>query len=116
MEQINQFAEYIGAIIAIKDAILQSRYRAAKLVNKEMLSLYYAVGGFISASSRNSKWGTNAIKVISHRLQIELPGLRGFSEVNIKRMRTFYEDWRGVFENRPLSTDDSMSWANKMTL
>lgn len=116
MEQINQFAEYIGAIIAIKDAILQSRYRAAKLVNKEMLSLYYAVGGFISASSRNSKWGTNAIKVISHRLQIELPGLRGFSEVNIKRMRTFYEDWRGVFENRPLSTDDSMSWTNKMTL
>lgn len=116
MEQINQCAEYIGAIIAIKDAILQSRYRAAKLVNKEMLSLYYAVGGFISASSRNSKWGTNAIKVISHRLQIELPGLRGFSEVNIKRMRTFYEDWRGVFENRPLSTDDSMSWANKMTL
>lgn len=116
MEQINQFAEYIGAIIAIKDAILQSRYRAAKLVNKEMLSLYYAVGGYISTSSRNCKWGSNAIKVISQRLQIELPGLRGFSEVNIKRMRTFYEDWRGVFENRPLTTDDSTPWNNQMIL
>lgn len=116
MEQINQFAEYVGAIITIKNAILQSRYRAAKLVNKEMLSLYYAVGGYISTSSRNSKWGTNAIKVISQRLQVELPGLRGFSEVNIKRMRTFYEGWREVFENRPLPTDDSMLWANKMTL
>lgn len=78
MEQINQFTEYVGAIITIKNAILQSRYRAAKLVNKEMLSLYYAVGGYISTSSRNSRWGTNAIKVISQRLQVELPGLRGF--------------------------------------
>lgn len=116
MEQINHFAEYVGAIVAIKDAILQSRYRAAKLVNKEMLSLYYAVGGYISASSRNCKWGTSAIKVISQQLQVELPGLRGFSEVNIKRMRTFYEDWRGVFENRPLLMDDSTPRNNRMIL
>lgn len=116
MEQISHFAEYVGAIVAIKDAILQSRYRAAKLVNKEMLSLYYAVGGYISASSRNCKWGTSAIKVISQQLQVELPGLRGFSEVNIKRMRTFYEDWREVFENRPLSMDDSTLRNNRMIL
>lgn len=31
-------------------------------------------------------------------------------------MRTFYEDWRGVFENRPLTTDDSTPWNNQMIL
>lgn len=39
-------------------------------------------------------------------LQQELPGLRGFSETSIKRMRIFYEAWCGLFENRPLSVDE----------
>ena len=39
-------------------------------------------------------------------LQQELPGLRGFSETSIKRMRIFYEAWCCMFENRPLSADD----------
>ena len=43
---------------------------------------------------------------ISELLQQELPGLRGFSETSIKRMRIFYEAWCSMFENRPLSADD----------
>jgi predicted nuclease of restriction endonuclease-like (RecB) superfamily len=35
-----------------------------------------------------------------------LPGLRGFSESAIKRMRQFYEEWQPVFSNRPLTTGD----------
>lgn len=106
MEQINLSTEYTLAITAIKNAILQSRYHAAKFVNKEMLSLYYSVGRYISINSRNAQWGSNAVKIISQQIQTELPGLRGFSEVNIKRMRTFYEEWRKIFENRPSITDD----------
>ena len=106
MEQSQITKEYIQAVKAIKQAILESRYRAARLVNKEALALYYAIGGYISVRSRAAKWGTNAIGVISDLLQQELPGLRSFSETNIKRMRIFYEEWRGLFENRPLSTDD----------
>lgn len=106
MEQINLSTEYTLAITAIKNAILQSRYHAAKFVNKEMLSLYYSIGRYISINSRNAQWGSNAIKIISQQIQTELPGLRGFSEVNIKRMRTFYEEWRKIFENHPSITDD----------
>ena len=47
MEQLNR-AEYVDAVKAIKEAIQISRYRAAKLVNKEVLALYYAVGKYIS--------------------------------------------------------------------
>lgn len=104
-EQINHI-DYGQAIKAIKDAILKSRYNAAKLVNKEVLSLYYCIGEYITRNSRTGFWGTNAIKVISGRLQKELPGLRGFSETSLKKMRTFYEEWNDVFSNRPLSTDD----------
>ena len=90
----------------IKDAIIRSRYQAAKLVNKELLGLYYAVGRYVSNNSRNDSWGKNAIRQISDDLQKELPGLRGFSESSIKRMREFYEQWFSVFSNRPLSMGD----------
>jgi predicted nuclease of restriction endonuclease-like (RecB) superfamily len=76
------------------------------LANRELLSLYYGIGKFISGNSREGFWGTGAIDTISQKLQQELPGLRGFSPVNIKRMRQFYEIWEPVFSNRPLTADD----------
>ena len=84
---------YVKAVREIKVAILQSQSRAAKSTNAEMLSLYYAIGGYVSANSREGTWGTGAIEEISTRLREELPGLRGFSAGNIKFMRQFYESW-----------------------
>ena len=78
--------KYSEAIGLIKSAILKSRYRAAALANRELLSLYYEIGRFISENSRSGFWGTGTIDTISERLQQELPGLRGFSTGNIKRM------------------------------
>ena len=109
MEQqilIHNNADYISAVKIIKDAILKSRYRADQKVNHEMLALYYGIGGFISFESRNAQWGTGAIKAISLMLKQELPGLRGFSETNIKRMRQFYEAWSPYFTNRPFQMGD----------
>ena len=82
--------ELRSAVNAIKTAILQSQYRAAKGVNGIQLSLYYGVGRYISEHSRNALWGTGAIERISEQLQRELPGLRGFGARNLKNMRTFY--------------------------
>ena len=42
--------------------------------------------------------GTGALFSISKRLQKKLPGLRGFSERNLKYMRTFYEEWSPLLE------------------
>jgi predicted nuclease of restriction endonuclease-like (RecB) superfamily len=101
-----QIFDFNGAAIIIKDAIVRSRYQAAALVNKELLSLYYAVGRYVSVNSRGNFWGQGAIKQLSESLQRELPGLRGFSESAIKKMRLFYETWQAVFENRSLTMND----------
>ncbi|MDE5809646.1 MAG: PDDEXK nuclease domain-containing protein [Muribaculaceae bacterium] len=90
--------DYSNAINTIKDAILRSQYHAAKLINREMLSLYYGIGKYISANSRRGFWGTGAIKTISERLQKDLPGLKGFSQTNLKYMRLFYEEWSPILE------------------
>ncbi|WP_300504152.1 YhcG family protein [uncultured Duncaniella sp.] len=99
---VNKENNYRVAVSIIKEAILRSQYQAAKLVNREMLSLYYGVGRYISANSRDGFWKTGAIKAISERLCKELPGLRGFSETNLKYMRIFYEEWSPVIENKDL--------------
>lgn len=84
---------YLQAVQQIKTAILQSRYAAAALANKELLKLYFGIGQYVSLHSRNKNWGKGAIDSISNLLQQELHGLRGFSASNIKNMRTFYEEW-----------------------
>lgn len=92
-QMINNYSE---AIQTIKNAILKSRYRAAVLANRELLSLYYGIGKYISENSRCNFWGTNAIESIAQRLQQELPGLRGFAETNIKNMRIFFDEWNSA--------------------
>ena len=97
--------DYNHAVAVIKSAVEQSRYRALQAGNAELLSLYYGIGRYVSENTRNGAWGTDAIKQISEKLQKELPGLRGFSETNIKYMRLFYEAW-APFVNRQPAADD----------
>lgn len=52
----------------------------------------------MSTNTRDGFWGQGALASISERLQKELPGLRGFSERNLKYMRTFYEAWSPLIE------------------
>ena len=92
-------SNYMTATEQIKEAILSSQYKAAKQVNAVQLSLYYGVGRYVSQNTRKGVWGTGAIKAISEQLHKELPGLRGFSERNIKNMRAFYEEWQGLDTN-----------------
>lgn len=91
---------YAEEVKAIKNAISVSRYRVAKQANTAQLGLYYSVGGYISQHTRNAKWGTGALNAISQQLQQEIPGLKGFSEGNMRKMRLFYEAWQPVFEKR----------------
>ncbi|MBQ9640958.1 MAG: DUF1016 family protein [Bacteroidaceae bacterium] len=93
------------AVKTIKRAIVQSQYLAAKRVNREQLSLYFGIGCYISRHSREGYWGTGAIENISEQLQRELPGLKGFSASNLKKMRIFYEQWQ-VLANRPPMAND----------
>lgn len=116
MEQIQISADYIQAVKVIKQAILDSRYNAVRHVNKEILTLYYWVGNYVSVNSRAGTWNTNAIATISKLLQQELPGLTGFSETNIKNMRTFYEVWNPVLNWQPLAADmENMLVVNGLT-
>ena len=96
------------AVQTIKTAILQSQSRAARMISGTQLSLYFGVGLYVSANSRKGAWGTGAIKMISEMLRKELPGLRGFSEDNLKKMRTFSEFWSQFINRSPMASEMSL--------
>ncbi len=93
----NMNKSYSELIIRIKNNILTSRYHAATLVNKELLILYLNIGKIISDKTKLEKWGSKVINHISDDLQKELPGLRGFSASNMKKMRVLHETWAKLF-------------------
>lgn len=110
---MSELLKYNEAVLAIKNAILQSRYKAAQSANKENLQLYFGIGQYVSENTRSGKWGSDAINVISNQLQIELPGLRGYSATNIRYMRMFFEEWSDIFpQNRYLESGDSTEIGN----
>ncbi|MCQ2296970.1 MAG: DUF1016 N-terminal domain-containing protein [Bacteroidales bacterium] len=94
------------AVQVIKSAILQSQMRAVKAINQEQLALYYGIGRYVSMNSRKGFWGQGAIKSISEMLRRELPGLRGFSEASLKKMRLFYEEWQMIDGNSFVATNE----------
>lgn len=105
-----EYSDILAAVKTIKNAIVDSRYQLAKIANKQIITLYYSIGEYISYHSRKGHWGTSAIKTLSALLRQELPGLRGFSETSIKDMRIFFEEWKCVFGYRQSATADFDSY------
>ena len=90
---MDSLIQYNDAVKAIKTAILQGQYEAAKGVNRIQLALYFAIGKYLAQRTRKGVWGEGALAAISEQLHKELPGLRGFSETQMKDMRRFYKAW-----------------------
>lgn len=101
------------AVEIIKTAILQGQYEALKEVNRVQLAVYYAIGKYLSKNTRKGVWGTSALKQISDQLRKELPGLRGYSEANLKNMRLFYEQWIQLDSNSSVATDELLKAENQ---
>lgn len=93
MEENNSIISLSQAVEAIKTAILQGQYEAAKDVNRVQLAVYFSIGRYLSKNTRRLPYGAGALKAISEQLRKELPGLRGYSETQLKDMRRFYEAW-----------------------
>ena len=88
--------KYIAFIKELKQNIIQSRYAAARLVNKEQLVLYYITGKSLSEKIAAERWGNKVMEKIAVDLQNELPGLKGFSVSNLKNMRQFFEVYKST--------------------
>jgi len=73
----------------LKAAVAGARWRAQRVVNTELLALYWQLGEAILGRQQAEGWGTRVIERLSVDLQAAFPQMRGLSQRNLVYMRSF---------------------------
>lgn len=74
--------------------IQNAKRNATRLVNTQLVELYWQVGAYISQKLEQTEWGDGVVQQLTDYLARTQPGLRGFTRRNLFRMRKFYETYR----------------------
>ncbi len=82
--------EYQGFVSQLSARVRQARTRAVRSVNAELVSLYWDIGCEIDAKQRTHGWGDSVVERIAADLRAEFPGMAGFSNANVWRVKQFY--------------------------
>ena len=90
---INQ--DYKDFLIDLKTRIRSAQIKAAHVVNRELIQLYWEMGKSIIERQKLTQWGSSFLEQLSKDLKNEFPGMAGFSTTNLKVMRKFAEEYQG---------------------
>jgi predicted nuclease of restriction endonuclease-like (RecB) superfamily len=98
----------------IKRLIHISQYEALKSVNKKLISLYWSIGEMITLRQAGNTWGKSVVERLSKDLQVEFPGIKGFSVQNLWYMRQFYTEYCDNINLQPLVGE--ISWTKNIII
>jgi len=71
-----------------------ARQKALASVNIALIDLYCQVGEVISRRITTNGWGKGTVGALASYIQARNPGVKGFSQQNLWRMRQFFETYR----------------------
>ena len=94
--------------------IEQSKARAIRAVNAEMIEMYWQIGKYISEKADNDGWGKGVVQDFANFLKQEYPSASGFSAQNIWRMKQFYETYKDKEKLSPLVRE--ITWSNNLLI
>ena len=100
-------------IAEIKQKIRSAQYEALKVVNTQLINLYWEIGKSI-AEKQTEGWGKAIVPELSKELQNEFPGVSGFSTTNLWLMAQFYTEYHSVEFLQPLVGE--ISWTKHVTI
>ena len=86
-------ADYTTLLTDVKDRIRSAQYAAMRVVNRELIALYWDIGRMIVQRQQGESWGRAIIENLAQDLQGEFPGIKGFSVANLWRMKGIYENY-----------------------
>jgi predicted nuclease of restriction endonuclease-like (RecB) superfamily len=97
-----------------RDPCWTARRRALRVVNTELLELYWRIGRTILDRQDADGWGAKVISRLSADLRREFPDMTGLSRSNLHYMRSFAEAWPGdSFVPQPVG---QMPWGHVRAL
>jgi len=100
-------------IADIKNRVRKAQYEALKAVNVQLIDLYWEIGKAI-ADKQLEGWGRSIVPTLSKELQLEFPGVGGFSTTNLWLMAQFYSEYECVENLVPLVRE--ISWSKHVTI
>lgn len=106
--------DYNSLLGQIKERVRSAQYEALKVVNKELINLYWDIGRMIMSRQEGASWGKSIVKNLARDLQAEFPGVSGFSMTNLWRMKLFYETYCDNPKLAPMVRE--ISWTHNLVL
>lgn len=101
----------VKTIIKLIDA---HREKAHRIINEELVSLYFEIGKYLSARIKSEKWGSKIITNIANNIKTIYPGIKGFDRSSLYLMTQFYEMYSGNEIVGPLVRQ--ISWSNNVVI
>ncbi len=98
----------------ILDIIEESRSRALKAVNTELIQLYWKIGEYLFSLCTSTSYGDKVIDEVSDYIAVKNPSLKGFNRSGLYRMKKFYETYKDDEIVLPLVTQ--ISWTNHLLI
>ncbi|WP_307784356.1 DUF1016 N-terminal domain-containing protein [Salinibacterium sp. SWN139] len=86
---------YIELFTSLKIRVRDSQVRAQRVVNTQLIELYWHIGREILEQQAQAGWGSGVIRHLAADLRAEFPEMKGFSASNLQYMRAFADAWPG---------------------
>lgn len=86
-------AGYAELLNELKATVAHARWRAQRVVNTELLVLYWRIGHAVLRRQEAEGWGSRVIDRLAADLRAAFPEMRGLSRSNIKYMRQMAAAW-----------------------
>jgi len=106
--------EYVALLSEIKERVRSAQYAALRSVNRELVDLYWDIGRMIVGRQVDGSWGKSVVQQLAADLQVEFPGVGGFSASNLWRMKGFYETYASSEKLAPLVRE--IAWSNNLII
>lgn len=104
---------YGQLLSSIKAEVTAARHQAARVINTEMIGLYWRIGQLILNQQNVQGWGTRVIDRLSVDLRTEFPGTKGFGTRSLVYMRTFAAAYPDGITQQPVA---QLPWRHVTTL
>ncbi len=115
MPGLVSFVFSTALLAEVTERIRAAQYEALRAVNKELVALYWGIGRLIVERQRGDSWGKQIVERLAADLQMEFPGIKGFSASNLFwRARLFHEAYAPQAKLR--TTGARIAWSHNLII
>ncbi|WP_353049600.1 DUF1016 N-terminal domain-containing protein, partial [Xylanibacter caecicola] len=98
-------SDYKDWLAELKERFYSHRLKASCATNSYVLDFYWKLGRDIEAKQYANTYGSGFYKKLSQDLKNEMPGVKGFSSINLRYMSKFFKLYAPLTINIPQAAE-----------